>query len=117
DQKHLGQGEKERSAGGQEGFKPNQSCFEPSRSGQGLLAIFFPLDQGVSQGGGLLKERLRSAPELLSDQKLSTVEPVENYQLNRKSVSRSPTKNSAYGCDGSYPEPTKNRFRCVSSLE
>ena len=33
------------------------------------------------------KERSRSAPELLSDQKFSTVEPVKNHQLNRKSVS------------------------------
>ena len=26
-------------------------------------------------------------------------------------------KNSAHGCDGSYPELTNNRLRCVSSLE
>ncbi|MGB7950209.1 MAG: transposase [Candidatus Binatia bacterium] len=48
-----------------------------------------PLEKDLSQSGGLLKERLRSAPELLSNQKLSTVEPVKNYQLNRKSVSGS----------------------------
>ncbi|HEX9271059.1 MAG TPA: hypothetical protein VGA01_02475, partial [Candidatus Binatia bacterium] len=79
--------------------------------------FFFPLDKELSPGGGLLKEKLRSALKLLSDQKLSTVESIENHQLNRKSVSGSQTKNSPDGCDGSYPEPTKNRFRCVSSLK
>jgi hypothetical protein len=39
----------------------------------------FGLEKSLSQGGGLLKERSRSTPELLSDQKLSTVEPVKNH--------------------------------------
>ena len=117
DQKRLGQSEKERSAGGQKGFKPNQPCFQPSRSDSGLLAIIGAVAKSLSKSGGLLKERLRSAAEFLSNQKAPTVEPVENYQLNRKNISRSQTKNSPDGCDGSYPEPTTNRFRCVPSLE
>ena len=97
------------------GFNPNQPCSQPSRSDSGLLAIIGALAKGLSQSGGLLKERFRAAPEFLSNQKAPTVEPVENHQPHRKSVSRSEKKNQAHGCDGSYPESTTNRFRCVPS--
>ena len=63
----------------------------------------------------MLKERLRSALKLLSDKKLPTLQPVENHQLNRESVSRSTKKNPTHGCDGSYSESSTNRLRGVSS--
>src|SRR5215475_707799 len=79
EQKCLGQSEKERSARGQKSTQPHQSCGQPSRSHRGLLAIFFPLAKSLSHSGGLLKERLRSAPKLLSDKELPTLQPVENH--------------------------------------
>ena len=75
------------------------------------------MEKSLSKSGGLLEERFRSTAELFSDQKLSTLESAKNHQPNRKSVSRSETKDQTYGCHGSYPELTENRFRGVSSLE
>src|SRR6266550_8797704 len=68
-----------------------------------LMGDFRRGGERLSESSWLLKERLRSALKLLSDQRLSTVQPVENHQPNRKSLSRSQTKDQTHGCDGSYP--------------